>query len=31
MTFRLVLFIFPGIFLVLVAPAAIQLMNNLTE
>lgn len=31
MIFPLVLFIFPGIFVVLVGPAAIQLMNNLVE
>jgi tight adherence protein C len=29
MIFPLVLFIFPGIFVVLVGPAAIQLMENL--
>lgn len=31
MIFPLVLFIFPGIFVVLVGPAAIQLMNNLID
>ena len=31
MIFPLVLFIFPGIFVVLVGPAALQLMNNLIE
>ncbi|MFN5077982.1 MAG: type II secretion system F family protein [Planctomyces sp.] len=31
MIFPLVLFIFPGLFVVLVGPAAIQLMNNLVE